>query len=90
MKLLVITQKIDIDDDILGFFHRWVEKFAENLDRVYVICLWEGKHSLPRNVKVYLACREMSKFILWARKRDIQKFANFSDYKNLFLEISKM
>jgi glycosyltransferase involved in cell wall biosynthesis len=58
MKLLIITQKIDVDDDILGFFHRWVEKFAENLDKVYVICLWEGKHNLPRNTHVYSLGKE--------------------------------
>jgi len=31
MKLLIITQKVDIDDDNLGFFHRWLEKFSEKL-----------------------------------------------------------
>lgn len=25
MKLLIITQKVDINDDVLGFFHRWLE-----------------------------------------------------------------
>ena len=52
MKLLIITQKIDLEDSNLSFFHRWVEKFAENLDKVYVICLWEGRHNLPENVVV--------------------------------------
>lgn len=52
MNLLVITQKVDINDDNLGFFHGWLEKFANNLEKVYVICLGEGKHSLPQNVVV--------------------------------------
>lgn len=53
MNLLILTQKADRDDAVLGFFHRWVEEFAENCDKVSVICLEEGNHSFPSNVKVY-------------------------------------
>jgi len=52
MKLLVITQKVDIDDSNLGFFHHWLEKIAEKVDKLYAICLWEGKHNLPENTEV--------------------------------------
>ncbi len=52
MKLLVITQKMDKEDDVLGFFHRWTEKFAEKVELLNVICLWQGKCDLPPNVKV--------------------------------------
>ncbi|MBA7608044.1 D-inositol-3-phosphate glycosyltransferase [subsurface metagenome] len=58
MKLLIITQKVDINDDNLGFFHRWIEKFSEKLDKVYVICLWQGKYNLPKNVSVYSMGKE--------------------------------
>jgi glycosyltransferase involved in cell wall biosynthesis len=52
MNLLIITQKIDEQDSILGFFVRWVEEFAKHCERVTVICLYEGVHHLPKNVKV--------------------------------------
>jgi len=52
MKLLIITQKVDINDDNLGFFHSWLQKFSERLDEVYVICLWKGEFRLPDNVHV--------------------------------------
>jgi len=52
MKLLIITQKVDKDDSILGFFHRWIEEFAKNVESLIVICLEEGVHDLPKNVKV--------------------------------------
>jgi len=52
MRLLIITQKVDVSDDNLGFFHGWIEKFAQKLDKVYVICLWQGEYSLPPNVVV--------------------------------------
>jgi len=29
MRVLMITQKADLDDDILGFIHTWVNKLAE-------------------------------------------------------------
>ena len=31
MKLLIITQKMDCEDPVLGFFHHWVEKLAAAL-----------------------------------------------------------
>lgn len=52
MKLLVITQKVDKDDDILGFFHHWLEKLAPKFNLLNVICLQLGKHSLPSNVRI--------------------------------------
>ena len=32
MKLLIITQKVDSADPILGFFHQWVEEFAKHCE----------------------------------------------------------
>ena len=52
MKLLIITQKVDKNDSILGFFHRWIEEFAKNCEKITVICLYKGECSLPENVKV--------------------------------------
>ncbi len=52
MKLLIITQKVDENDDVLGFFHRWIEEFAKHCEQVTVICLYEGEYHLPKNVKV--------------------------------------
>ncbi len=52
MKLLILTQKVDRDDDLLGFFHGWLEKLAGRYEKITVICLERGRHTLPRNVKV--------------------------------------
>jgi len=52
MKLLITTQKVDENDDVLGFFHRWIEEFAKHCEQITVICLYEGEHHLPENVKV--------------------------------------
>jgi glycosyltransferase involved in cell wall biosynthesis len=69
MKVLVITQKIDINDSVLGFFHRWVEEFAKSFEKVTVICLEKGENKLPQNIKVLSLGKERgnSKFdrVLW-------------------------
>ena len=51
MKLLILTQKVDINDDILGFFHGWIKEFAKHCEKVTVICLQKGEYELPENVK---------------------------------------
>lgn len=61
MKLLIITQKIDKDDPVLGFFHRWVEVFSKNYETIIVICLYRGKCDLPENVKVLSLGKEDGK-----------------------------
>ena len=52
MKLLIITQKVDINDPILGFFHRWIEEFTKHGEKVTVICLQQGEYHLPAEVRV--------------------------------------
>lgn len=52
MRLLVVTQNVDQGDSNLGFFHRWIEAFARRCETVIVICLEEGAHELPGNVRV--------------------------------------
>ncbi|MHB0978206.1 MAG: glycosyltransferase [Minisyncoccota bacterium] len=52
MRFLILTQKVDKDDAILGFFHEWIREFSKNVESVIVICLWKGGVDLPENVKV--------------------------------------
>ena len=47
MKLLILTQKVDKNDPVLGFFHRWIEEFAKNFEKVTVIALGVGEYNLP-------------------------------------------
>lgn len=53
MRLLVITQKLDIDDENLGSFHRWLEEFSKHMSNVVVIASFVGRVSLPENVAIY-------------------------------------
>jgi len=52
MKLLIITQKVDSRDQLLGFFIDWIKKFSEKFEKVTVLCLEKGEFSLPENVEV--------------------------------------
>jgi glycosyltransferase involved in cell wall biosynthesis len=53
MKLLITTQAVNLDDPVLGFFHRWIEEFSKHCESIVVICLKEGRHDLPANVSVH-------------------------------------
>jgi glycosyltransferase involved in cell wall biosynthesis len=52
MKLLILTQKVDRTDTVLGFFHLWIERFSRRFDSILVCCLERGLHELPSNVEV--------------------------------------
>lgn len=58
MKLLITTQAVDLDDPILGFFHRWLEEFAKYFEEIHVICLKKGRYDLPQNVHIYSLGKE--------------------------------
>lgn len=58
MKLLIVTQKVDKSDPILGFFHQWLEEFAQQCDEVHVIGQFVGEHSLPSNVQIHSLGKE--------------------------------
>ncbi len=58
MRLLICTQKVAANDDVLGFMHRWIEAFAASCESVSVICLEKGEYHLPPNVSVFSLGKE--------------------------------
>ena len=61
MRLLVVTQVVDVNDPVLGFFHRWLEELARTCESVEVVCLYKGTHTLPSNVRVHSLGKEEGK-----------------------------
>ena len=58
MRLLILTQKVDQNDDVLGFFHGWIAEFAKHCEQVTVIALGVGEYHLPKNVRVFSLGKE--------------------------------
>ncbi len=57
-RVLFITQKVDKDDDVLGVYHRWIERLSEKVGEIKVVCLYRGRIDLPPNVSVYSLGKE--------------------------------
>src|SRR5689334_3750137 len=68
-RLLVITQKVDEADDLLGFFVSWLREFSAHFDRIDVITLGAGSYDLPANVHVHSLGKEQgaTKLRQWFR-----------------------
>src|SRR3990172_7833146 len=77
MRLLIVTQKVDRNDPILGFFHRWIIEFAKHFESIAVICLFEGEHNLPANVKVFSLGKEEGGARISKTLRYIVRFYNY-------------
>ncbi len=58
MRMLLITQKIDKNDGLFGFVHRWIIEFAKNTEKLTVICLYKGEYDFPPHVTVFSLGKE--------------------------------
>jgi len=58
MRLLIITQKVDINDSVLGFFHSWIQEFSKHCDKLTIICLEKGDYDFAQNVRVFSLGKE--------------------------------
>jgi glycosyltransferase involved in cell wall biosynthesis len=61
MTILIVAQIVDTEDPVFSFFHSWVAALAPHFEKITVICLKEGKHSLPSNVRVISLGKERGK-----------------------------
>ena len=55
---MIITQKVDRTDPILGFFHRWLLEFALHCEQTNVIGQMKGDYDLPDNVRIHSMGKE--------------------------------
>ena len=90
MKLLVVTQAVDENDPILGFFCRWLEEFATHYERIEVICLKEGKHTLPANVRVHSLGKEKKErnAIVYATRFKLRVWRLRHEYDAVFVHMN--
>ncbi|MDQ1299434.1 MAG: hypothetical protein QG636_102 [Patescibacteria group bacterium] len=58
MRVLFVTQALDLDEPVLSTYHEWVSALANRVDHVEAICLKEGRHELPKNVRVHSLGKE--------------------------------
>ena len=53
MKLLIVTQKVDRDDQNLGAFYYWFQEFARACDRVVILSVALPAGQVPGRTRVY-------------------------------------
>lgn len=91
MKLLIITQVVDIKDTYLGFFHEWISSFAQEAEHIHVICLKKGDVGiLPTNVTVHSLGKEDGVGRLVYVKRLFQYAWNLRhEYTHVFVHMNQ-
>src|SRR3989344_5512494 len=72
-RLLIVTQAVDKDDPVLGFFIQWIIELAIHFESIHVICLKEGLHTLPPHVHVHSLGKETGR----SRIKYLMRFFNY-------------
>ncbi len=90
MRLLVFTQKIDQNDDLLGSFHQVIVELAAQCESVIAVGLSVGEHNLPANVEV----RSLGKEVRASKLRYVLRTLQYSwkyrkQYDAVFVHMNK-
>ena len=94
MRLLIVTQAVDTDDPVLGFFVRWIEEFSKHVERIEIICLKEGKHdALTANVRVHSLGKEknpprFARRLMYATRFKLLVWRLRHDYDAVFVHMN--
>ncbi len=96
-KILVITQAVDQNDTVLGFFVGWLREFAARAESVEVICqrtatpaTSDVSSTLPKNITVYSLGKEKG----MSKLRQAMRFyrltiAHRSSYDSVFVHMNQ-
>ncbi len=90
MRLLIITQKVDKEDPILGFFHNWILELSKKFEKISVICLEKGNYNLPQNVRVFSLGKESGR----SKIKYVNNFLNLilglhKEYDSVFVHMNQ-
>jgi len=91
MRILIVTQKIDQNDAVLGFMHGWIAEFAGQAESVTAICLEKGSVNLPKNVTVLSLGK--GRFTIFRRAVYVFRFWRYiwverSNYDSVFVHMN--
>lgn len=91
MKLLILTQIIDKNDPVLGFFCEWVKEFDRQTDQITVICLKKGEHDFPSHINVLSLGKEEG----ISRMKYLWRFFTYiikerKNYDSVFIHMSQI
>lgn len=89
MRVLVITEKIDKDDEIFSYFHGRLFDFAKECEGAIVICLEKGNFDLPPNARVLSLGKEVGA----SRLEYLRRFYSYiwrerRNYDKVFVHLS--
>jgi len=87
-KILIITQRVDKNDQLLAFFLDWLRKFSKRFDKVTVLCLEKGEFDLPGVHVISLGKDRGLPGILWRLNFYRQIFNLRSDYDSVFVHMN--
>ena len=89
MKVLIITELVDKNHDIFGFFHGRVLDFARECQQVTIICLELRKHNLPSDIKILSLGKENRKSrIAYVWKLWKYSWQERNNYDRVFVHIT--
>lgn len=91
MRLLLVTQALDLDDPTLSVYHGWVAMLARDFESVEAVCLKKGRHQLPSNVRVHSLGKERRRVpaLLYAVRFKLLSWRLRKDYDAVLVHMNQ-
>jgi len=88
--MIIVTQVLDVNHSVLGFFNRWIEALSEKYSKIIVICLYKGEYNLPKNVSVLSLGKETGS----SKIKYLYRFFTYlwkyrKQYENVFVHMNQ-
>ncbi len=91
MKVLIITERVDKDHELFGFFHSRLMDFVKECEKVTIICLEERGHNLPKDIVIHSLGKEIRR----SRMRYLWNFFRYiwserKNYDRVFVHLTPL
>lgn len=90
MKLLIITQAIDLDDPTLSAYHPWILSIARHADKATVVCLKKGRNTFPKEIEILSLGKESkSSRLSYLEKLYSYTWSHRKEYDAVFVHMNQ-
>ena len=88
LRILIITQELDPDHPVLGFFYKWVSEMSKHLELLHIILYHNPRSKLPfSNIRLYTTSRKRNEKLTSTRS-NLKRHSSLLGFLAILIKIN--